>query len=715
MESIAGTVESVSQHNPDNGYFVARIIDFARNHVRVTGYAPRVIPGETLTAEGAWIQNAGQRLFESTKATVSAPRSVDGVRRYLASGSIRGIGPAYAEKLVAAFGDDVFTIVDRSPDRLREIVGIGEERASAIIEAWHEQRAIRGIMVFLHANGVTTAKASKIYRKYGNDAIGVVQKNPYQLANDIDGLGFISADQIAKNVGYDLCSPDRLRAGVHHALNEAAADGHTALKKSTLVGLTCKLLEVPPAAVDDAIHAEIFGEALVAAEKAGETYVALPALHYAEKGVASRLLRLFAEPIPWSSSEEMDHRARFGEEHEAPLNQAQMETARWVLQNKVSIISAGVGTEKLRVLQSIVRLLQERGIKLLLVVPVADVASRIARATGVIAQTIPVLAERQQGEDGTDSVEAVVLYEASAVDTAQANAMLKAVPSSAALIMIGDVNLFASVGAGQVFRDLIASGRFPTVTLSEEGQCRPSAIDRNARKIAHGEYPDTPGIASKGEFRFVYAPDPKVAARRIVDLVTRELPGYLDLDPLRDIQVLCPMSRGECGTKALNFALTQKINRNEQRRIEANGVIFRVGDRVTVRAKRRGREASGGDIGYVVSADTEARRLLVDFYGRTEMYELEQLNNLAHAYATPLQRAAGRQFRVVIIPVVTQHFMMLRRSLLYTGVTSGEDLVILVGQPKALAIAVKNADDNNRSTLLPEILRTASGTISPHP
>ena len=712
MESISGTVESVFQHNPDNGFFVARIIDFARNYVRVTGYAPRVIPGEMLTAEGNWTQDAGQRLFAATKASVSVPRSVDGIRRYLASGSIRGIGPAYAEKLVAAFGDDVFTIVDRSPDRLREIVGIGEERASAIIEAWHEQRAIRDIMVFLHANGITTAKASKIYRKYGIDAINVVQKTPYQLANDIDGLGFISADQIAKNVGYDLCSPDRLRAGVLHALNEAAADGHTALKKSKLVELTCKLLEVPSAAVDDAIHAEIFGETLVAVEKEGETYVALPALHYAEKGVANRLLRLFSEPIPWARSE-VDRRARIGEEHETPLNPAHAEIVHWVLQNKVSIISGGVGNGKLRILQSIVRFFQERGIPLRLVAPVADVASRVSGATGVLAETIAHFAEQQDKETGSDSVEAVVLYEASAIDTAQANAMLKAVPSSAALIMIGDVDLFPSVGAGQVFRDLIASGLFPTVTLSDEDQGRSSAIDSNAQKIAQGEYPDTPGIASKSEFRFVYAPDPKIAARRIVDLVTRELPVHLKLDPLRDIQVLCPMSRGECGTKALNYALAQKINKVEQRRVEANGVIYRLGDRVTVRTKRRDSEAFGGDIGYVVSTDVEARRLLVEFYGRSEVFEPEQLNNLVHAYATPLQRAAGRQFRAVIVPVVTQHFMMLRRSLLYTGVTSGAELVILVGQPKALAIAVKNADDNNRSTLLPEILCSASRAIIP--
>lgn len=705
MESISGTVDCVTEYNPDNGFFVVRIIDGERRHVRVTGHAPRVIPGETLSAEGSWAVFDSQRQFESSKVEITPPRSIDGIRRYLASGAIRGIGPAYADKLVSAFGNDVFNVIDRSPERLREIGGIGEERANSIIQAWQDQRAIREIMVFLHANGATTAKAARIYSRYGADAIMVVLKDPYQLANDIDGMGFLSADQIAKKVGFDLCSPERLRAGVTQALNEAAANGHTAVRKIDLVASACKLLDAPSAQIDDAIYSGIFDETLIVAEKEGETFVALPPIHYAEKGVASRLARLSADLPAWLTGT-LEKRPDASCTHsEEGLNHSQALAVHYALQSKVSIVVGGIDTGVERVLQSVVREHLKRGRKIALVAPGSAAAVRITAATGVMATTIARLVEAYRENDAAYcDVQVITVFDASVLDTSQVNALLKSIPSCATLVLIGDVDLFPSVGPGQVFRDLITSELFPTVILQADLQQVPSDITRNARKIALGEYPETPGIASKSSFRFLYAPDAKTAARRVVDLVSQELPGWLGIDPIRDIQVLCLMSRGECGTRALNIELAKKLNRTETRKIEINGMVLRVGDRVTARSKRREKEASAGDIGSIVCIDIERRRVQVDFYGRSDEYSFEQVNSLALAFATPLQRAAGHRFPVVIIPVVTQHFMMLHRSLLYTGVSSGEKLVILVGQPKALAIAVKNNDDNNRSTLLNELL-----------
>lgn len=713
MEHLTGTIEHVLQHSPETGAFVVRIIDRERKQARVAGYAPRVIAGEALTAEGSWVGRADQRQFEASKTTVAPPRSVEGIRRYLSSGAIKGIGAAYADKLIAAFGDDVFEVIDKAPARLRDVAGIGEERASAIVEAWHEQRAIREIMVFLHANGVTTAKAARIYRAYGTDAVKVVLANPYQLASDIDGIGFISADQIAKNVGFNLCSPERLRAGVIYAMNDAAANGHTAVKKSALAQAAMKLLEAPLTAVDDTIHEEVFNETLIAAEKGGETHVALPPLFYAEKGVAGRLLRLAAEPFPrtvTAASASLDQALT---KIARPLDLEEESAVRFVLGNKVGIITAGAGSRKLQVLQAIVQMLSLLGVNTLVTSPVADAAERVSVATGLDVLAISRLTETPEGDaEPADSeaqgVDAVVVFEASVMDTAQTNALLKKIPAGAVLVLMGDPELFPSVGPGQIFRDITNSGRFPILRLQLSGHEQPAGIVENAQKIARGEYPEAPGIATKAAFRFVFATDPKSAAQRILDLVTLELPGHLGVNPLRDIQVLCPMSKGECGTKALNAALAQKLNRNEPRGAEINGKAYRVNDKVTVTAKRRGRLVSVGDIGSIVAMDLEARRLQVEFYGRTEPYDFDQVGLLAHAYATPLQRAAGREFPVVIIPVVTQHFMMLRRSLLYTGVVSGKTLVILVGQPKALAIAVKNADDDNRTTLLPEMLSSGS-------
>ena len=697
MERISGTIDHIHHHNPENGFCVVRIIDQEQKHIRITGHAPRVIAGEILTADGAWDHFEGQLQFKAERIAITPPRTLEGIKRYLASGAVRGIGPAYAERLVATFGNNVFDIIDLEPQRLREVNGIGEERAAAIIDAWQEQRAIREIMVFLHSNGVTTAKASKIFRQYGEDAIRVVRDNPYQLARDISGIGFLSADQIAKNIGLSLLSPERLRAGIFHAMNEAASNGNTAMAQNALAKSAGKLLDAPPAPIEAAIQDEIANEGLLLIDKAGVPHVALPSLHYSEVGIAVRLARLAEGPLPWGSFDVDAAIVRAQKKLGTSLMDSQKMAVSKALTGKVSIVTGGRCVGKARVKNVLLAILEANQLRCVQATPISGTLHRLLGAYP---------GGFRHNENNPLDCDVVIIDKASALDTPLANALLRAIPRHAALILIGDLGLMPSAGPGQVLRDLSASGLFPSAQLTEiSAEAKKSAIVSNAHKIILGDYPTTPRIADKSDFCFVYADDPKLVARRIVDLVGLELPERLNLHPIRDIQVLCPMNRGECGIKALNSGLAKQLNGRERRSIERSGFTFRVGDKVMQTMDEPGRGVYKGEVGFISAIDADAGGLQVRFDGQVADYGLDDLGALMPAFAISIHRAIGREYPVVVIPVVTQHYMMLRRSLLYSAVISAESLVVLVGQPKALAIAVKNQEDSDRTTLLQEILR----------
>ena len=716
QEVLAGLVERVTYHNAENGFCVLRAK--ARGHrdlVTVVGHATAIAAGEWITASGEWVNDRthGQQ-FKAGFLRTSLPNSADGIEKYLSSGMIRGVGPVYAKKLVRAFGEKVFDVIEATPDRLREVDGIGPVRAASILAAWGEQKAVREIMVFLHSHGVGTARAVRIFKTYGADAIQVMTENPYRLARDIRGIGFKTADAIAMKLGIEKTAMVRVRAGISYALTEAMDEGHCGLPTSELIPLAEKLLEVPQGLIQTALDLERQDRTVIA-DRVGETAcIFLAGLHGAERAVAERLLTLARGTLPWPWIDA--DKALPWVEQRTGLTLAESQTAavRLTLTAKALVITGGPGVGKTTIVNSILRILAAKGVGILLCAPTGRAAKRMSEATGMEARTIHRLLEVdpkaggfRRGADNPLDCGLLVVDETSMVDILLMHALLKAVPNQAALLLVGDVDQLPSVGPGQVLADVIGSGAIPVVRLTEVfRQAAKSRIIVNAHRVNQGRMPEFDRPEHESDFYFVPADDPETAVGRIIELVKTRIPRRFGLDPIRDIQVLCPMNRGGVGARSLNIELQAALNPAGDRKVERFGWTFAPGDKVMQIENDYDKEVYNGDIGYIDDVDPDAGEVLASFDGRSVTYGFGELDMLVPAYATTIHKSQGSEYPAVIIPVLTQHYPLLQRNLLYTGMTRGKRLVVLVGQKKAVAIAVRNISGRRRWSKLQEWLHS---------
>jgi exodeoxyribonuclease V alpha subunit len=722
-EVLAGLVERVTYHNPENGFCVLRIK--ARGHrdlVTVVGHAAAISAGEWITASGEWVNDRthGQQ-FKARFLRASAPTSIEGIERYLGSGMIRGIGPVYARKMVKAFGANVFEVIEAEPDRLREVTGIGPMRAKRITGTWAEQKVVREIMVFLHSNGVGTARAVRIFKTYGADAVQVMTENPYRLARDIRGIGFKTADAIAMKLGIDQAAMIRVRAGISYALTTAMDEGHCGLPIEELVPLAVELLGVPEELVQTALDLEL-AETTVIADTVGETAcVFLAGLYRAERAIAERLLRLAERRPPWPYIDPEKALPWIEQKTGLALAASQLAAIRRALASKVLVITGGPGVGKTTIVNAILRILAAKAVRLLLCAPTGRAAKRMTEATGFEAKTIHRLLEVDprtgafnRGSDNPLACDLLVVDETSMVDVMLMQALTKAVPDHAALLLVGDIDQLPSVGPGQVLADVIASGAVPVVRLTEVfRQAAQSRIIISAHRINKGFLPDLSRPEGDSDFYFVPAEDPDSAAARIIELVKTRIPQRFGLDPIRDIQVLCPMNRGGCGARSLNIELQAALNPAGERKVERFGWTFAPGDKVMQIENDYDREVYNGDIGSIEDVDPEAGELTACFDGRAVTYGVGELDTLVPAYAATIHKSQGSEYPAVVIPVLTQHYVMLQRNLLYTGVTRGKRLVVLVGQQKAVGIAVRNVSGRRRWSKLNEWLGVARSAARP--
>ena len=714
-ETLTGLVERVTFHNPDNGFCVLRVkARGQRDFVTVVGHAPVISAGEFVQARGTWINDRTHGpQFKASFLRAAPPTTLEGIEKYLGSGMIRGIGPVYGKRLVQAFGEAVFDIIEEQPERLQKVEGIGPKRAERIVAGWADQKVIRDIMIFLHSHGVSTSRSVRIFKTYGADAIQVLSENPYRLARDVRGIGFKTADTIAERLGIEKTAMIRARAGIGFTLTEAMDDGHCGLPLDELVPMAEQLLEIPAAIVEEALSLELEAGDVISDEVDGRSCIFLAGLHRSERAIAGRIRILQQGVLPWPHVDPAKAlpwvEARAG----ITLAESQRTALRLALLSKVLVITGGPGVGKTTLINSILRLLAAKDVEIALAAPTGRAAKRLSESTGREAKTIHRLLEVdprtgsfKRNEEKPLSCDLLVVDETSMVDVPLMHALMRAVPDRAALILVGDVDQLPSVGPGQVLADIIDSAAVPVVRLTEVfRQAAQSRIIANAHRINQGGMPDW-ARDPDSDFHFVGCRNAEDAAAKIVEIVKDRIPARFGLDPIRDIQVLCPMNRGGLGARALNLDLQRVLNAPGENAIQRFGWTFGGGDKVMQVENDYDKDVYNGDLGFVRAVDPEAGEVLVEFDGRQVAYGFGELDELVLAYATTIHKSQGSEYPAVVIPLTTQHYPMLRRNLLYTGVTRGRRLVVIVGQRRAVGIAVRGGQSLRRWSKLKEWLQS---------
>jgi exodeoxyribonuclease V alpha subunit len=742
-EVLAGSIERVTFHNASNGFCVLRIK--ARGHrdlVTVVGHAAEISAGEWVTVSGVWVNSRehGQQ-FKAAFLRSSPPTTAEGIEKYLGSGMIRGIGPIYASKLVSAFGAEVFEVIEQAPERLREVPGIGKVRASRIAQAWADQKVVREIMVFLHSHGVGTARAVRIFKTYGNDAVQVMTENPYRLARDIRGIGFRTADAIAARLGIEPTATIRLRAGINYALLEASGEGHCGLPTAELLKLAGELLAVErpgadptdasaasrreplePPLIQTALDLELSEGSVVADSLAGEPAIFLAHLHRDERRIAESLQELALGRPPWGAIDAAKAIGWVEQRLGLQLAASQKAAVEQALASKVLVITGGPGVGKTTLINAILRILAAKKLRIQLCAPTGRAAKRMAEATGLEAKTIHRLLEFDPASYGFRrnaelplECDLLVVDETSMVDVPLMASLLAAIPPEAALLLVGDVDQLPSVGPGQVLADAIASGALAVARLTEVfRQAASSRIITTAHAINGGTIPDlrAPADGTSTDFYFLPAETPEQAVSLILKVVGERIPARFGFDPVAEVQVLCPMARGGCGSRSLNIELQNLLNPDPTEQVERFGWRFAPGDKVMQIVNDYEKEVFNGDVGTIDAIDADNSELSVLFPtseagvggSRAVVYGWGELDHLVPAYACTIHKSQGSEYPAVVIPLLTQHYAMLQRNLVYTGLTRGKRLVVLVGQKKALAMAVKNNLGRRRYTKLSEWL-----------
>ncbi len=728
---LTGTVERVVFHNEENGYTVLRLLPASvnsgngsagltrpRDPVSCIGHMVNPQAGVQLKVSGRWVNNPKfGRQIEFQNAEEKLPATSEGIRLYLASGLIKGVGEEMAGRIVEAFGTDTIRILDEEPERLLKVRGVGSKSLDRIRTSWAEHRGMRDLLLFLQPHGITPAYAVRIYRAYGTEALAIVRENPYRLAMDIHGIGFVTADAAASKLGFEHDHPLRVQAGTLYVLQKATDDGNVYLPQAELTDAVCAQLGVDEGLVDDALTAletdeRIVREELDMPDAAGEVGVYMRRYHHCESKTAFYIQRLLRSPKSVRFEKPDALVDKVVGELNISLAAEQLEAVRTAARSKVMVLTGGPGTGKTTIINAIIKLFGEVRARILLAAPTGRAAKRMSETSGRESRTIHRLLEYSPKEDGFARNEdnplacgLLVVDEASMMDTLLFYHLLKAVPLGATLVLVGDVHQLPSVGPGNVLSDIITSGVVPVVELTEIfRQSAESEIICNAHLINKGEIPSLESSKERlSDFYFIHQNDAEKAAELIVDLVRNHIPRRFNLDPVDDIQVLTPMHKGAVGAGRMNASLQEALNPHgiEVRRGDR---CFRLHDKVMQIRNNYDKDVFNGDMGRISFMDVRERTLSITFDERVVPYDFDELDEIAPAYAISIHKSQGSEYPAVVIPVMMQHYVLLQRNLIYTGVTRGKKLVILVGESRALHTAIKNNKTRKRFTRLAQRL-----------
>ncbi len=724
QERITGVVEKVSFFSESSGFTVLRLkIKEDRDLVTVVGCVAAVITGQHIEAVGCWQNDKSWGIqFKATHLVVIPPDTLEGISKYLSSGMVKGIGPHLAKVLVKAYGMEVFTVIDEHPEQLLGLPGIGKKKLLQIIAGWSEQRAIKKIMLFLHSHGVSTSKIARIFRVYGDDAVAMVSANPYRLIHDIPGIGFKSADQIARNIGIPMDSPLRARAGIGYTLQELSLEGHCKVPEPMLLEAFRRLLTMPESVLDEALRQELSIGTIVAVEEEGKKSYYMVSLFRAETGVAKSIRRIMQGVLPWKNLDPATVIPKAEKQSAIELSESQRSAVALALSSKFLVITGGPGVGKTTIINTILNILEAQELTVLLCAPTGRAAKRLSESTGMEAKTIhrllefdPFLRDFRRGHSNPLEADLVIVDEASMIDVVLMNRLLAAISSRSALMFAGDVDQLPPVGPGFVLADMINSEALPVVRLTEIfRQAESSRIIVNAHRINRGEFtlPSHDAGAELSDFYVVPSESTADIQRRLLLVVADRIPERFGMDRLNDIQVLTPMNKGPLGTRALNALLQERLNPHARRKIVRFEVTYAEGDKVIQLVNNYDKEVFNGDIGRIVAVDEEETTLSVLYDGREVLYESGELEEIALAYAITIHKSQGSEYPAVVIPLSMQHFTMLERNLVYTAVTRAKKLVMIIGDPKALSTAVGNKRSSQRMTGLAAMI--SGGTEEKH-
>ncbi len=722
---LKGRIERITYTNEENGYTVARVQAEDRSDlVTAAGRLAAPNPGEVLEMKGEWVNHPRYgRQFKIRDYKRVSPATVHGIEKYLGSGLIKGIGPVMAKRIVSLFGDKSLDIIENDSERLSEVGGIGKRRIGMIRGAWEEQKRIREVMVFLHSHDISSAYATKIFKKYGERSVEVVKENPYRLADDIFGVGFLTADKIAQKMGFSRESALRAESGVVYVLNQLSADGHLYYPAGELVEKCCEILEVEKKAIRGALD-NLAGENKVVIEEVkGEEAVYLKKYHVCEGGIASRVKEMSRgrgklwgidkeKAIEWVQKQSSIKLAR-----------KQKDAVMRAADSKVTVITGGPGTGKTTIISSVIRIFEKANMNIMLAAPTGRAAKKMSESTGRKAGTIHRMLKYsiakggfQKNEKNKLHCDLLIVDEASMIDAVLMHHLMKAVPLDAAFVLVGDVNQLPSVGAGSVLRDVIESSLVPVIKLDKIfRQAKESMIVVNAHRINSGRMPVvSQERAGLSDFYFIRQDDPEKTVDIIIRLARERIPRRFGFDPVKDIQVLTPMHKGTAGSANLNKRLQEALN-PRGRRLQRGGWGFRVNDKVMQVRNNYDKEVYNGDTGRITGVENELGELSVSFDSRIVKYEYSEMDEIVPAYAISIHKSQGSEYPAVIVPILTQHYILLQRNLIYTAVTRGKKLVVLVGTKKALAIGIRNNKTTRRNTFLKERLkntRAESGMLN---
>ncbi|MFZ7103490.1 MAG: ATP-dependent RecD-like DNA helicase [Peptococcaceae bacterium] len=704
MEHLSGIVERITFLNEENGFAVIKIRARGFSElVTVVGAVSFVAVGSAVNLQGQWKEDSKYgKQFAAQDCLETVPATVTGIEKYLGSGLIKGIGPVNARRIVKRFQEDTIRIIEEEPERLSEAEGIGQKRIEMIKKAWQEQKEIKNVMLFLQNQGVSTTFAVKIYKTYGDASIKLVRENPYRLADDIWGIGFKTADQIAEKMGFARDSYERCRAGVIYTLNQLSNEGHCFAAQDELVRLGQEILAVTEDKIAGALRRMILEKTLIVEEL---EKIFLPAFYYSEVGVAEKIKELVKTSSRFAAIPRDVLLAEIRQEKQIQYDEIQMQAIHTAVTSKFMVLTGGPGTGKTTTTLAIIKAFTRMGARVLLAAPTGRAAKRMAEATGLEAKTIHRLLEfkppvgYQRNSENLLECEVIIIDETSMVDIILMYNLLKAVPRDAVVILVGDVDQLPSVGPGNVLKDIIHSGIVKVIELTRIfRQARDSMIITNAHRINKGEYP----VLKKGrekDFFFIERDEPRQVAEEIKSLCARRLPRYYRAEPLDDIQVITPMQRGEVGARNLNEVLQATLNHSNLF-VHYGGIKYKLNDKVMQIKNNYDKNVFNGDIGRITGIDLEDKQLKIKFDEHEVEYDVGELDEVVLAYATTVHKSQGSEYKIVVAPLVTQHYMMLQRNLLYTCVTRAKKILVLIGSRKALAMAVRNNKVTERNTRL---------------
>lgn len=705
---LCGVVEQITFHSETNGFCVIRVkCQGQRDLVTLVGTAARIHSGEQVEAHGMWQQDPQFGLqFRASSLRLIPPNTPEGMEKYLGSGLIKGVGPQFAQRLLAAFGAEVFNIIDNQPERLREVPGIGKKRLSQILTSWRDQKMVRNIMVFLHSHGMGTSRALRIFKTYGDNAIEIVRENPYRLAEDIWGIGFKTADELAHQLGIDPHSPLRAAAGLSHVLLHHTEQGHCTMLRTDLVDTSVALLHIPAHIVSKALDTQLQRQKLHSELIEDRHFIYLPHLYTAEAGVAELLNQLREGVLPWGFIDPAKAIAWAENKTQLSLSPSQHQAVAMALNHKICVITGGPGVGKTTVLNTLLKIIAAKNISLKLCAPTGRAAKRMAESTGFPATTIHRLLEylpqsrcfRHQREYPL-TTELVVVDETSMLDIQLAYALFQAIPKTSALILVGDGDQLPSVGPGAVLTDIIQAQTIVTVRLTEIfRQASQSRIITNAHRIHQGLAPMDENHAEQ-DFFIISADEPENLQHKLLQVVCERIPKRFGFNPQRDIQIITPMNRGILGAWELNRVFQQRLN-PQASSVEKFGTRYGIGDKVIQRVNNYDKDVYNGDLGLIHHIEPETQQVTISMDERLVVYAFHELDELALAYAITVHKSQGSEYPAVVIPLAMQHYNLLDRHLLYTAITRGKKLVVLLVQPKALHLAVKKHHAAQRQTFL---------------